>query len=204
MGSVGPMCRPHRFSRCRNVSETPDNLRKPAPQFPPFKWNPQREEAALLLAKDELTDLQIAERLEIGQRTLVTWKLRPEFRQRIDDIQTEIRDRIRRHGIAVVENRVAALGDRLRRMQQVIVERGASPEMENVPGGRTGLLVRDFKGTGEDKESVYYVDTALLREMREHEKQAAQELGQWTEKSETNGGLTLYTKTLKGVSLDEL
>jgi len=44
-------------------------------------------------------------------------------------------------------------------------------------------------GRGEDFEVVhiYAVDGTLLREIREIEKQAAQELGQWSEKHEHTG-----------------
>src|ERR1017187_5622963 len=50
-----------------------------------------------------------------------------------------------------------------------------------VPGGTTGLLVKDYKGKDADT-LVYKVDTGLLAELRNHEKQAAEELGQWSEK----------------------
>ena len=59
--------------------------------------------------------------------------------------------------------------------------------MADVPGGEaTGLLVRDYKGKDATAE-VYKVDTALLAELRNHERQAAQELGQWDTKSEAAG-----------------
>jgi hypothetical protein len=34
----------------------------------------------------------------------------------------------------------------------------------------------------------YEVDTGLLKELREHEKQAAQELGQWSDKARAEQG----------------
>jgi hypothetical protein len=85
---------------------------------------------------------------------------------------------------------VKALGDRWNRLRQVIAARAADPDHAKAPGGDTGLLVRKLKqiGSGESARTVeeYEVDAALLREAREHEKQAAQELGQWNE--ETPGG----------------
>ena len=63
--------------------------------------------------------------------------------------------------------------------------------MQNVPGGRAGLLVRRVKsiGAGENAREVveYEVDTALLKELRELERQAAQEAGQWATKHEVRG-----------------
>jgi hypothetical protein len=50
-------------------------------------------------------------------------------------------------------------------------------EMADIPGGDTDLLVRDLTGDVE----VYTVDVDLLRELRAHERQAGQELGQWME-----------------------
>jgi hypothetical protein len=65
-------------------------------------------------------------------------------------------------------------------MKKVILERAADPSFAKIPGGTTGLLVRDYKGKDANQE-IYRVDVGLLQEMRFHEKQAAQELGQWSE-----------------------
>ena len=64
--------------------------------------------------------------------------------------------------------------------------------MAGVPGGATGLLVRDYKGKNAGAPA-YRVDTALIAELRALMRQAAEELGQWVEKSETN---TLSLKEL--------
>src|ERR1035441_6890960 len=82
--------------------------------------------------------------------------------------------------------RVQALQNRWDRMRRVIDERAASPDFAEVPGGTTGLLVKDYKGKDADT-LVYKVDTGLLAELRNHEKQAAEELGQWNEKRELPG-----------------
>jgi Terminase small subunit len=80
--------------------------------------------------------------------------------------------------------RVQALQNRWDLMRQVIAERsqfyakGVDAEDAAVPGGSTGLLVKDYKGKEADKP-VYKVDTGLLAELRAHEKQAAEELEQW-------------------------
>lgn len=57
--------------------------------------------------------------------------------------------------------------------------------MAETPGGASGLLVRQYHGAV--ALPVYKVDTALLSllsELRAHERQAAEELGQWSEKRE--------------------
>ena len=55
--------------------------------------------------------------------------------------------------------------------------RRACDEYRRVPGGETGLVIRKLKATGIE----YAVDTAVLAEIREQEKHAAIELGQWQE-----------------------
>lgn len=70
-------------------------------------------------------------------------------------------------------------------LRQVIEERGRAEHMQEVEGGRTGLLVRDYKGAS--FVPVYRLDAALLKELRDLEREIAIELGQWTEKKELAG-----------------
>ena len=79
--------------------------------------------------------------------------------------------------------RVAALQERWDRLRAgvdlILRQRGA--EMADVPGGASGLLVRDYKGKKADR-SVSRIDpgvASLLAELRAHERQAAEELEQW-------------------------
>ena len=74
--------------------------------------------------------------------------------------------------------RVQALQDRWDRLRRVITERAAAPEFADVPGGSTGLLCVTYVGKDADRP-VYRVDTAILAELRSHERQAAEELEQW-------------------------
>jgi hypothetical protein len=156
-----------------------------------FEELPPRDKASLLVAIDELTDARIAEKVGISAPTLYRWKRDPEFLAAVDAHNAAFREIARRKGAAILDRRVAALNDRLQRMKRVIDERGDDPGMQGVPGGKTGLLVRTVKavGRGEDFELIdlYEVDTGLLKELREHEKQAAQELGQWAERTEISG-----------------
>ena len=54
-----------------------------SPKFTGFVWNTKREEAALHVAHDRLTDEAIAKVAGISKRTLEKWKLLPEFRIRV-------------------------------------------------------------------------------------------------------------------------
>ena len=57
-------------------------------------------------------------------------------------------ERSLRFAVARRHRRVQAMNDRWRKMKQVLRERAAAPEMSNVPGGKTGLLVRKVKSIG--------------------------------------------------------
>lgn len=160
-----------------------------------FRWTGERSLAASLVAEDELTDPEIAARCGIERTTLWRWKLHPVFAAKVADLAKEMGDRSARYAIARKTRRILGLDDRRERMLKVIEERGADPSMQSVPGGQTGLLVRTVKsiGGGDNAREVteYAVDTALLKELREVEKLAAQELGQLTEHVELTGAVVV-------------
>ena len=134
------------------------------------------------------------------------------IRARVAEIKKEITARLTECSIREVGERLKALESRWLAMQRVIAERAAAPEMQAASGGTTGLLVRTLKslGSGDALRIVeeYAVDTGLLRELREHERQAAQELGQWTEKHEHSGAdggpIAVTDPRLQSLSDEEL
>lgn len=159
----------------------------------PFVWSNQREDGARLVAEDRQTDAAIAASLGITKRQLERWKRHPDFQRRVREIVRAEREAILARGIAERQNRLDAMDERHQRLSLIFQERAQEPEMRKVPGGKGGFLVRRFKqiGTGPDATLVeeYEADVGLSRELRELEKQAAQELGQWTEKRDlTSGG----------------
>ena len=110
---------------------------------------------------------------------------------------------VKSRGIAFRQNRIDAANARHKLMEQVIAERAADPNNADVPGGTTGIVVKQLKHVTHIYEkdpndanskprrvSVEVwessVDTALMKSMLDHEKQVAQELGEWTEKSEVH------------------
>lgn len=146
----------------------------------------RHELAAALLAADELTDEQIAAQVGISRRVLARWKRHPDFDALVQHHLDVFRRRVESRGIASRHRRVAQQDERWRKCQQIIAERAADETWAHIPGWRTGLLVHQRKqvGGGRDAQIVddFAVDTGLLREMRELEKHAATELGQWSEK----------------------
>lgn len=180
---------------------------------------PRQEQAAQYVAEDKLLDEEIIKRLKIAPRTFYYWKTDAEFMTRVAELREDFRKAVRERGIAILENRVDALNDRWKGLRQTIAERAEDLAGE-VPGGSTGLLVRKplfvkvlehkaVKATSiadlEDADFIptrqaelvyeYAVDTGLLTEMRNLEKQAAQELGQWTERSEVHANFDVSNAT---------
>ncbi len=146
-----------------------------------FAMTGPRIAAARLVAEDELTDQQIADQFGIHRATLETWKRAPEFRERVEHFTKQVGDKVLRYAVARKCKRLQAQQDRWERMHQVIAERAEAEVMQGVPGGGTGLLTHTLKsiGGGDNARVVdeYTVDTGLLKEIRELEKQAAQEVG---------------------------
>jgi hypothetical protein len=112
---------------------------------------------------------------------------KPYIAEAIEQAKAAILDK----GIAVKQSRIDALNDRWALLKQLIRERADDPNMQDIPGGTTGLLVHNTKaiGAGRSMQVIdeYNLDTGLLKEMREHEKQAAQEVGDLVNRNEHTG-----------------
>ena len=111
---------------------------------------------------------------------------------KIDEIQEAIaewRDQIRKQGIADQTFRIERLNELDRRYWQLIESRAA--QYADVPGGDTGLIVKQVKPTADGVVVEYVADVAVTREIRDLQKQMATELGEWTEKRNIEGTLTL-------------
>jgi DNA-binding XRE family transcriptional regulator len=152
-----------------------------------FRWNKARNDAAILLAADEITDTAIAEKVGVTRQTLYNWREHPDFQARVQEHIAELEAVTLRYAIAKKRNRVAWLDRDLQRLERVQAAR--AEEHKDIPGGDTGLLVRQVKqiGAGRDVQVVeeYAVDVPLLKEKRETMKQAATELRQWTDQIAT-------------------
>ncbi len=71
--------------------------------------------------------------------------------------------------------------DMVQRIQQVMLERSEDPELANIPGGKTGLVIVTARDKHGDIKKVA-VDTKLIAEHRAESEYIARELGQWVEK----------------------
>jgi len=140
--------------------------------------------------------------------TLKNWSRMFGWQRRLTEIAEQERQAIVQQGIANKQNRVDALDDIHNRMLRLMEARATDLDGE-IAAGDTGLLVRSPKlvkvykaekqGEGEEEsESLfsakrevmtyeYAFDAALAREIREYQKQAAIEKGEWAEKREVTG-----------------
>jgi Terminase small subunit. len=129
----------------------------------------------------------------------------------IADIQAEIKaaqDELRAEGITAKANRIGDYAELRDRLWLIINERGqehgkrdeayeAAASMFNVAGetkmlgGASGLLTRKFNivGAGRSARIIeeHQLDTGLIQQLLNVDKQAAQELGEWSEKRQISG-----------------
>src|SRR6185312_14659207 len=95
-----------------------------------WKWTAQRERAALFVAADEITDEEIARNVGVTKRTLERWKQVPEFRERVNELVEAFRARVREHGIAQLERRVARQNETWNSQQRIIKARRFAAEVQ--------------------------------------------------------------------------
>ncbi len=120
---------------------------------------------------------------------------------RIAQLQGAIASQMPACSIRDRKARIAVLQDRWERLQRVISERAADPNMAGVPGGRTGLILVRVRRVGRGKDVTvrqYEVDTRTLAEIRAIEEQAARELGHWSEKHAHSGSLDIVGRLAAG------
>ena len=121
---------------------------------------------------------------------------------RVSELQATLSARTIVLEISSRNARIQALQDRWSTLHaaiaQLMSERAA--DMAEVPGGGTGLLVRQYQGG----TPIYKVDTGLVRligQLLAHEKQAAEELGQWTEKRDVSDAAAVAAQVIINLNL---
>jgi hypothetical protein len=87
--------------------------------------------------------------------------------------------------------RVAVLQDILNRTLRVVEARAL--EYAYHPGGATGMLVKDYRGVNAEIE-IWKFDRALMSKINATLKQAGIEEGQWNQKREPSGGMSIHEK----------
>lgn len=157
----------------------------------PFPWTPASLKAAELLAENELSLNEVAQSVGVMRGSLWAWRQHPQFAEAVAERASEIVTAMYKHYIAKKHKRIATLDRLHKKALDVIDQRAADPQMQRVPGGNSGLLVRTEKqqGLGRNATTIveYTFDRALVSEIRAIQEQAARELGQWVEKAEVTG-----------------
>jgi hypothetical protein len=154
------------------------------PNATEFTWSNKKRESAVLVAEDLRPDVEIAQTCGIHKATLERWKQHPTFRARVDEIRASLQHALLEHGIGHYAQRLRAMNQRWLALQQVVAERAthwANPENwlgrpRVEPGATTGLLTRTIKTGKYGAVEEWQVDTALLGELLQIEKQAAREM----------------------------
>lgn len=153
-----------------------------------------QEQAALLVAQGRLSQRVIAKRVEISKRTLTYWQLEPEFRETVArhrdafrKAAEQQREEISKHGLALKLERIFQKMRRhayLRRIQR------ARSKDERILcylgkdlGLAAGLFCVRYKGKDADREE-FALDTRMLAEFNQLEKDIAIEVGDWKAKRE--------------------
>ncbi len=119
---------------------------------------------------------------------------RPEIKARISELQATVCKGIIKKEIRKREHRLDRYQDLFERMQQVVDERAT--DLSDVPGGKSGLLVRDYKGKNADVP-VYKVDAPAFQVELNLLKQAAIEMGEFVEKREGEGSAVPQNITIE-------
>lgn len=160
----------------------------------PFKWDAKRHKAATLLAEGN-TAAKVAAAIGVDIRVIAYWRRHPDFSRQVKRIIDDAAIEATTIGIANIVSRVRAYDDLFQRYQKVLEERAENPDGDGAPGMTSGIMVKKERTittrSSTTTEIEYQVDNATSAEMRALLKQAAQETGQWSEKSqvELSGGV---------------
>lgn len=148
-------------------------------------------EAIRLVAEGELNQREIAEAIGVTRRTIERWVASRSFMEKVKAIVDEYNEKAMKKGIARRERRITVLNDLHEKSLTVIKERAEDPELQNIPGGKTGLITKMLKGIGKGEDfqvvEVYEVDTGIMKEIRAIQEQVTEELGQKVTKHEHSG-----------------
>jgi transposase-like protein len=145
--------------------------------------NLQKEKAAQLIAEGRYEYGQIAAMGGVERHTITRWRKDPKFSARVDELNREFAESVKHNAIARKERRIGILNALQTKLLTLIEDRAVDLSGE-VAGGQTGLLVRQYKVSGDNSATEYVYDSAVIRDLRAVQEQAAKELGQFVDKHE--------------------
>lgn len=143
--------------------------------------------AAALVGEDALTNERIATECGITLSTLYKWKTERPFQEAVRKKVQELDDAVSQLQFAKRRERIRAL-DQMAQDYVTLVEERAAWFTENepdIPGGRTGRIVRQERVLGSGKSQVrtteYVLDKALDQGLRDTFVHIAKERGEWSD-----------------------
>ena len=148
-----------------------------------FEWTAEKTRTVGLLAGG--TSHRDIAKQGIARKSLERWKRHPEFVCRLQELVKAAHEQAKRTLLGKKEARIEILEELYNRQRAIMDERAVDPEMQAVPGGKTGLLLRKpVVSSGKVISHEYVVDTALSNEIRKILQQVAEEVGDKRQKAE--------------------
>jgi hypothetical protein len=143
--------------------------------------------AAALVGEDALSNARIAAECGISTSTLDKWKQDRQFQDAVRKKVQELDDAVSQLQYAKRRERIRALDDMARDYVTIAEERAAwfAINDPDVPGGRTGRIVRQERvlgsGKGQVRTTEYVLDKALDQGLRDTFVHIAKERGEWSD-----------------------
>lgn len=172
-----------------------------------IRMTQKRQKAALLIAVGDLSWKEIAAVVGVALGSIYEWNRHSIFREEVKRLRAEILDEIKQRGIASKANRLKIYDDLAQSTLSIIeANKKAYGDNPRTPGDDSGLIgerLIDTRGSGVVSE-YFYMDK-IVSTLQSVLKQAAQELGEWEEKSGVMDVRVLVAKIadIEGLTEDE-
>lgn len=147
----------------------------------------KQRKAAMLVAEDAMTNARIAEECGVSEPTIYYWKRDPEFARVVREKVQQLDEAVSQLRFAKRRERIRALNEQAEDYLTIIQERADwfAQNDADVPGGRTGRIVRQERviGTGKaaTKTVEYVIDKGLEAQFDAVLVHLAKERGEWSD-----------------------
>lgn len=156
-------------------------------QADPSTLTAKQLKAATLVAEDTLSNQRIAEECKVTRQTIDNWKKLPAFQNAVRQKTQELDDAVSQLRFAKRRERIRALNEQAEDYLTIVSERGSwfAANEPDVPGGRTGRIVRTERVIGVGKAAQvtveYELDKGLESQFDSVLVQLAKERGEWSD-----------------------